>query len=133
MWRAITEPAAIAAWLMPNDFVPEPGHRFHLDARPRFGIVEGEVLDVEAPNLLRCTWTIEGEPTIVTIRLRELDGETLLRLEHERLPPDPRGLFDEGWGDKFRDLDEVLVGTRQPALSYARDGLYWHPVWEPPT
>lgn len=126
VWQAITDPAALAAWLMPNDFLPEPGHRFHLDARPSFGFVEAEVVDVHPPTLLRCTWTIDGVATIVTIRLRELDGETVLRLEHERAPLDAG--FDEGWSDKLHvGLNQVLGGTRDPAQSRVREGLYRHP------
>src|SRR5262249_7936669 len=28
VWKALTEPALLAAWLMPNDIRPEPGARF---------------------------------------------------------------------------------------------------------
>ena len=28
VWRALTDPKALAAWLMPNDFAPVVGHRF---------------------------------------------------------------------------------------------------------
>ncbi|GEM_PF-1460268 len=33
VWRALTDPAELAAWLMPNDFAPTVGHRFRLDAQ----------------------------------------------------------------------------------------------------
>jgi uncharacterized protein YndB with AHSA1/START domain len=32
VWEVVTDPDAIAAWLMPNDFAPVVGHRFRLDA-----------------------------------------------------------------------------------------------------
>ena len=86
VWRAITEPTAIAAWLMANDFVAERGHRFHLDASPSYGVVDCEVVDVEPPTLLRCTWMLGDVASVVTIRLREDDGDTVLHLEHELVP-----------------------------------------------
>jgi uncharacterized protein YndB with AHSA1/START domain len=128
VWRAITEPTSIAAWLMANDFVAEPGHKFHLDASPSYGVVDCEVVDVDPPTLLRCTWMLDGVPTVVTIQLRDDDGETVLHLEHERVPN--IRTFDDGWGDKLRYLGEVLAGTRDPSQSQPRtqDGLYAHPL-----
>ena len=98
---------------------------FQLDSRPDFGIIEGEVLDVEPPSLLRCRWTIEGVPTTVTMRL-EADGDgTLLELEHSRLTPEARPHFDDGWSHKLQaDLGLVLTGERDPALSQVEEGLH---------
>ena len=33
VWHALTDPAELAAWLMPTDFAPEPGRRFRLSWR----------------------------------------------------------------------------------------------------
>ena len=116
VWQALTERAALAAWLMPNDFAAMAGHRFRLDARPEFGFIDGEVLDVAPPHLLRCRWLVEGTPTTVTIRLRPDGHGTLLQLEHVGLRAGPRGSFDGGWGDKLRhDLPTVLAGGREQA------------------
>lgn len=113
VWHALTEPAALAAWLMPNDFAATAGHRFRLDARPGFGFIDGEVLEVAPPHLLRCRWLVEGTATTVTIRLQADGHGTLLRLEHAGLPAGPRGSFDGGWGDKLRhDLVVVLAAGR---------------------
>lgn len=35
VWRALTDPKALAAWLMPNDFAPVVGHRFTFRAPPQ--------------------------------------------------------------------------------------------------
>jgi uncharacterized protein YndB with AHSA1/START domain len=35
VWRALTQPALIAQWLMQNDFKPEVGHRFTFRAKPQ--------------------------------------------------------------------------------------------------
>ena len=34
VWNALTDPALLAAWLMPNDFVPALGHRFTFQTEP---------------------------------------------------------------------------------------------------
>jgi len=133
VWRALTDPAELASWLMPNDFVPEPGHRFRLDARPEFGIIDAEVVEIEPPSLLRCRWTVLGVPTTLTIRLRPDGDGTLLELEHIRLGPDARPSFDGGWTDKLRkDLGLVLSGERDPAQARLEDGLYRFPDLEIP-
>lgn len=131
VWAALTDPAALAAWLMPNDFSPVVGHRFRLDARPDLGIIDAEVLQVEPPHLLRCRWIIEGTPTTLTIRLAADGSGTKLRLEHEGLPQQPRLGFDGGWADKLRDdLELVLRDARSPADAYVEGGWYRHPGME---
>lgn len=111
VWHALTDSAALAAWLMPNDFAPEAGHRFRLDARPEFGFIDGEVIDVKPPHLLRCRWTVEGVPTTLTIWLEADGAGTVVRLEHSGLPTGPRASFDGGWGSKLGH-DLVLVLAR---------------------
>jgi uncharacterized protein YndB with AHSA1/START domain len=113
---------------MPNDFAPVVGHRFRFDARPEFGMVEAEVVELDPPRLVRCRWTIEGVPTTVTMRLEPDDGGTVLRLEHTGLPPRPRTSFDGGWADKLAvDLALVLDRTRDPERSHTLGGLHHHP------
>ncbi|WP_438023664.1 SRPBCC family protein [Sorangium sp. So ce233] len=62
VWRALTEPALIAEWLMQNDFRPELGHRFTLrtDPGPGFdGVVRCEVLELDPPTKMRWSWRVE--------------------------------------------------------------------------
>jgi uncharacterized protein YndB with AHSA1/START domain len=61
VWQALVDSGELGAWLMPNDFKPEPGHRFFLDARPDLGFIDGEVLEVKPPSLLRCRWSGASE------------------------------------------------------------------------
>jgi uncharacterized protein YndB with AHSA1/START domain len=83
-----------------------------LDARPEFGFVDGEVIDVKPPHLLRCRWIVAGTATTVTIRLNAEGDGTRLRLEHVSLQAGPRDSFDGGWGGKLRtDLSLVLAGS----------------------
>jgi uncharacterized protein YndB with AHSA1/START domain len=115
VWRAITDSAALARWLMPNDFVPEVGHKFAMDARPNFGNVDATVLVVEPPRLLVCEWTINGTSTIVRMELQPVAGGTRLFLEHRGLPSEHQAEFDGGWDSKLRDdLTLVLQGDAEP-------------------
>lgn len=54
VWRALTEPKLLAAWLMPNDIEPEIGSRFAL-AGPAARI-DCEILEAEPGRLLRYSW-----------------------------------------------------------------------------
>jgi uncharacterized protein YndB with AHSA1/START domain len=83
VWRALTVQAELAAWLTSNDFVPEVGHRFRLDGHPDFGFIDGDVLEVNAPRLLRCRCVILGTATTVTLRLQPDGADTVVRVEHE--------------------------------------------------
>ncbi len=132
VWRALTDRAALATWLMPNDFAPAVGQRFRFDASPGFGIVDGEVLAVDPPHLLTCRWVTAGRPSTVTFRLRPDGPGTVLHLEHDGLGPDTATSFDGGWGSKFEhDLPLVLTGGRDQGRAVDDHGLLRHPDLPP--
>jgi len=89
VWRALTVPDLLAAWLMPNDFEPKVGHDFTF--RPERGPdIACEVLDIEEGSLIRYSWR-EGDDdridSIVTVSLTPLQGGgTHLRLVHTGFP-----------------------------------------------
>jgi uncharacterized protein YndB with AHSA1/START domain len=91
VWQALTDPAALAEWLMPvEDFAPVPGQVFRLRAKPMpgwDGVIEGRVLAAEEPHLLAYTWKGSRMRTPTTVRwtLTELPGGagTHLRLDHQ--------------------------------------------------
>ncbi|MDX8477838.1 SRPBCC domain-containing protein [Mesorhizobium sp. VK24D] len=101
VWRALTEPELLAAWMMPNDIKPEAGKRFAF-AGPDAAI-ECEVLDAEPSKLLRYSWrerprveTADRRPafdspafdSVVTFTLaRTVSGGTHLRIVHDGLVP----------------------------------------------
>jgi uncharacterized protein YndB with AHSA1/START domain len=58
VWRALTVPELLAAWMMPNDMTPEIGSRFAF-AKPGAPI-ECEILDAEPGRLLRYSWRERG-------------------------------------------------------------------------
>lgn len=85
VWRALTEPALLAQWLMDGDFKPEPGHAFTFEengAEP----IACTVLEVEERRLLRLRWREDQLESVVTFTLTPaIGGGTRLRLEHSGL------------------------------------------------
>jgi uncharacterized protein YndB with AHSA1/START domain len=97
VWRALTEPELLAAWLMPNDIRPVVGCRFTLKAEPGSGgDIACEVEAVEAHRLLRLRWRGDArerdaaghalDSTVTFVLARTLVGGTHLRLVHSGLP-----------------------------------------------
>ena len=95
VWRALTQSALIAHWLMPNDFRPEVGHRFAFRAEPQpgwSGITNCEVTAVEPQRLLAYSWgdgteTASGLKTVVTWTLTPENGGTRVRMEQAGFRP----------------------------------------------
>jgi uncharacterized protein YndB with AHSA1/START domain len=95
VWRALTEPALLASWLMPNDIRPEVGARFtfRAEADAGSGTIACEVLAAEPPHLLRYSWRDDDADrqapdrvldSVVTFVLTETaNGGTHLRLVHD--------------------------------------------------
>jgi len=83
VWRALTEPQLLAAWLIPEEPQQQPGP------------IECEVLAAEPHRFLRLSWRgsetewdAEGQPldSVVTFELtRSASGGTHLRLVHSGL------------------------------------------------
>jgi uncharacterized protein YndB with AHSA1/START domain len=90
VWQALTDPALLARWLMPNDFKPVLGHRFTFQSRPMpavnfAGVIDCEVLAVEPERLLRISWVDSsgsGLDSTVTWRLEPEGRGTRLLMEH---------------------------------------------------
>ncbi|WP_192247989.1 SRPBCC family protein [Mesorhizobium silamurunense] len=96
VWRALTEPELLAAWMMPNDIRPETGKRFAF-AGPGSAI-DCEVLDAEPGKLLRYSWRerpsaedadhLPAFDSIVTFTLaRTVSGGTHLSIVHDGFVP----------------------------------------------
>ncbi|TJU88905.1 MAG: SRPBCC domain-containing protein [Mesorhizobium sp.] len=93
VWRALTVPDLLAAWMMPNDIKPEIGGRFAFAKAD--APIECEILDAEPERLLRYSWRERPAPgdtadpltspldSIVTVTLdRTVSGGTHLRIVH---------------------------------------------------
>jgi uncharacterized protein YndB with AHSA1/START domain len=93
VWRVLTDPALVPRWTTtgqggrPEGFLPVAGTKFRFIAKPVAGwrgIVDCEVLQVEAPRLLRYTWVgDEGDaPSFVAYRLEPTADGTRFTWEH---------------------------------------------------
>ena len=103
IWRALTQSAMIARFLMGDDFEPVVGHRFNFRAQPVMGwngVTDCEVLIVEPPTRLAYSWNASGEQaenglkTTVTWTLTPGEGGTLVRMEQSGFRPE--GSVDDG-------------------------------------
>lgn len=119
VWRALTQQWLITDWLMPNDFVPEIGHRFRFTTSPMphwDGIVDGEVLAVEPHRCLSYRWNTSGAgglETIVTWTLEPIAAGVRLRMEQAGFRPDQPGNYQGaqyGWQRSFAALEQVVAG-----------------------
>ena len=93
VWRVLTDPALVSRWTTtgqggrPEGFAPVVGTRFRFKAKPTpgwRGVVDCEVLEVDAPRLLRYSWVGDenGPATFVAYRLEEVAGGTRFTWEH---------------------------------------------------
>lgn len=127
VWRALTEPALLARWLMQNDLRPVVGHRFTFRSQPMpgwDGVVHCEVLEVEPEKVLAYSWRggsdEPGSParkldTVVRWTLTPTaSGGTSLRLEHSGFTAADAFAFDamgKGWRGKLAARIEEALGA----------------------
>lgn len=114
VWRALTEPALLAEWLLPVfGFQLEPGaaFKFKTDPKPGWdGTVDCRLLDVEAPRRLSWAWVVGDIDTVVTFTLTPAGSGTRLSLVQSGFRPDQKQNFAGaryGWkmmGGKLVDL-----------------------------
>ena len=86
VWRALTVPEFVAAWLMPGDVSATEGHTFSLSgtAPDEPARVECTVEESRPNQVLRYSWREDGaEESIVSFELEAgQEGRTILRLMH---------------------------------------------------
>lgn len=127
VWRALTEPKLLEAWLMSNDIRAEVGHRFQFKAQPVpgwDGTVHCEVLAVLPERRLVYSWRggaqkLDGYghelDTVVTWELTPTaNGGTRLRLEHSGFDPDSYAfkMMGQGWRGKIAErIAQVLAAA----------------------
>ena len=110
LWRALTQPHLIEAWLMKNDFVPALHHRFKLSAD--WGAVDCEVLEIEPNRTLSYTWAAMGLDSVVTWTLTPAGAGTHLKMEQTGFQPGQDAAYNGakyGWNKFTAALDEVLA------------------------
>jgi len=109
LWRALTQPHLIEAWLMKNDFVPVVDHRFSL--RADWGAVDCQVLVVEPNKTLSYTWAAHGLESVVTWTLTPTGTGTHLRMEQSGFRPDQQAAYqgaNYGWQKFLGNLERVI-------------------------
>jgi uncharacterized protein YndB with AHSA1/START domain len=110
IWRALTQPHLIEAWLMTNDFEPVVDHRFSF--RADWGAVECRVLAVEPNETLSYTWAAHGLESGVTWTLTPTPAGTRLRMEQSGFRPDQPQFYQgakAGWPQFFANLEQALA------------------------
>ncbi|MER9840370.1 SRPBCC domain-containing protein [Mesorhizobium australicum] len=88
VWRALTVPELLAAWMMPNDIRPQTGSRFAFAGQD--AAIECEILDAEPERLLRYSWHEKSDDaahpldsTVTFTLARTVSGGTHLRIVHD--------------------------------------------------
>lgn len=119
VWRAVTDAAALGAWLNEMvDFEPVVGRRFQMRCTRDDGQVDlyhCEVLEIEPRRFMAWSWLLESperrEPTRVEFRLEAADGGTRLEIRHSGdRDPDVVARFRSGWPSKLDALGATLSG-----------------------
>lgn len=116
VWRALTEPALLAEWLLPAVGLKlERGAEFTFRTEPRGGwdgIVHCRIAEIDAPRKLTYDWGVGAMATVVTFTLTPTAEGTRMSLVQSGFRPDQRHNFGGaryGWkmmGGKLVDLLE---------------------------
>ena len=116
IWRALTEGPLIKEWLMDNDFQPVVGHGFSFRSTPVpnwDGVINSEVLVVEASKKLSYTWGTMGMESVVVWTLVPTSGGTLLRMEQSGFGSDQDAAYKGatyGWNKFIGNMERVIGG-----------------------
>jgi uncharacterized protein YndB with AHSA1/START domain len=127
VWDALVNPESLAVWLMPNDFVPQVGHRFTL--RPSAqqgwsGVIDCQVMEIDPLKRISYTWanTPSQLESLVTFSLEAAQSGTNLRLEHSgfesagKAGMSIRDMLGKGWNSRVlrEKLAAFLDGMQPP-------------------
>ena len=118
LWRALTESAILAQWMMNNDFEPEIGRKFRFRAEPNpkwSGVVDCEVLIIDPLRRLSYSWGVGGSESglqwVVLWTLTPAEGGTHVRMEQSGFRPDQTAAFqgaNYGWQKFIGNLERVV-------------------------
>ena len=121
VWRALTEPALLAEWLLPvveRELALAPGRQFTFQAPPHGawdGSVRCRLLEIEPLRRLRYSWVVDdtrGIDTEVTFVLAATEHGTRLSITHSgfKLPAQKgaMGGTEYGWTMMTGRLAELL-------------------------
>lgn len=130
VWTALTDPRALAEWLMPNTFVPRVGHRFRFQTDPnrfcRIIATECEVLELDPPRRMVWSWEdrpLPGGPVRPPMRIEwtltpERGGTRLELVQTGERPWWINLAMSFGWSGMLKDkLTKVLGNVRDGAFT----------------
>jgi uncharacterized protein YndB with AHSA1/START domain len=121
VWRAITDPALLAEWLLPvAGFKPEAGAAFTFQTQPFpgwDGTVRCRVLEIEPQTKLSYTWAVGemGLDTVVTLTVTPTASGTRLSVLQSGFKPEQKqnsGGARYGWKMMGGRLASLLERTR---------------------
>jgi uncharacterized protein YndB with AHSA1/START domain len=118
IWRALTEGRLIQEWLMENDLQPVMGHRFQFRSTPVpgwNGVIDCEVMVVEAGRKLAYSWGTMGTETLVTWTLAATSEGTRVRMEQSGFGEDQEAAYkgaNYGWQRFIGKMEQVVAGLR---------------------
>ncbi len=124
VFRAWTDPQAIAQWWIPNDGFSVPAAEVDLRVGGRYRVtmqnpagetfhLAGIYREVAAPERLVYTWNWEGTSsemgeTLVTVEFRDLGATTEVVLTHSLPDVAERDRHGQGWNGCLDHLQEML-------------------------
>lgn len=114
LWRALTEPALLAEWLLQNSFLPEIGREFQFRNEPVGGwdgVIDCRVLALDPPHRLVYSWRAFDLESTVEFTLTPADGGTHLRMEHSGFRASQEAAYkgaQYGWQRFIGRLERLL-------------------------
>ncbi len=117
VWRALTDPALLAEWLLPvvgQKLELVPGHDFTFKTQPYpgwDGIVNCKMIEIEAQKKLTYAWTVPFLDTVVTFTLTPTASGTRLNLVQSGFKPGQEQNFGGaryGWNMMGKKLVDLL-------------------------
>jgi len=116
VWRALTEPALLAEWLLPVigfELAPGATFMFKTQAYPGWdGTVNCRLVEIEANHKLSYTWAVPFLATVVTFTLTPTASGTHLSIVQSGFEPDQKQNFGGaryGWKMMGTKLVDVLA------------------------
>ena len=112
VWRALTDPALMAEWLMQTDFKAEEGVDFTFSAPWADLTIDCQVITIRAMRELSYRWQAEGLDSVVTWTLEPNTGGTHLRMEHAGFTRDQGRAYGgarDGWVRFVNNLETLLA------------------------
>jgi uncharacterized protein YndB with AHSA1/START domain len=100
--------------VLPNNFQPEAGYDFHLEAGP-YGKSPCKVKEIDPPNRLSFHW---GRDWLLTFELKELDNKTEFTLIHSGWEANKFTEFGESHEDVRNKMGRGWVGLQKSLAAH---------------